>query len=114
MNQYGSWLVPVREPCYNNSMAPVKKSPGQKPITRSDLDKFKNDIVSTLTTQIQANSNQIREVKNDLVSFKDEILKGQENLRTDKLMLISRDREQGEQLENHEERIVILEKKVLV
>lgn len=93
-------------------------------LTKKDIEKLKdvfatkddlrNELEKYVTKDDLHNELKKYATRDDLIEFKDEIIKRLDDLRTDKLMLISRNREHEESIANHEERIVNLEKKVLV
>ncbi|OGC04684.1 hypothetical protein A2276_01750 [candidate division WOR-1 bacterium RIFOXYA12_FULL_43_27] len=85
-------------------------------LTKKDRENLLSDFKAVFATKddLQEVKAELKEVKAELKEFKNDTLNGQDkilkqlsDLRTDKLMLISRNRE-------HEERIVRLEQKVLV
>lgn len=99
----------------------VNKKASDGPATKNDIQLLKNELKGDLS-QLEARSdNKIETIKNELKASKNEILNGQDeiikqlaDIRTEKLMMLSQFRRSGDQIANHEERIVRLEHKVLV
>ena len=108
-------------------MIPAKKNSKQY-ATKSDLENVKivlkteiKEVRNELKAEIGELRNEFKDFKNNMLTFKDDVLNGQDEIikklddsRTEKLMLINRNRDHEEKLENHEGRITRLEKKVLV
>lgn len=81
-------------------------------ITNKDVEKLK-DVFAT-KDDLKVLKNDFINLKNEVLNSHDEIIKKLDDMRTEKLMLISRNREHADTIANHEERIGRLEKKVLV
>lgn len=88
----------------------TKKKSFDAPATKRDLLQTE----SKLDDKINSLRNELNGKINNILNGQDEIIKKLDDMRTEKLMLVSRNREHTETINNHEERIVRLEHKVLI
>ena len=104
---------------------PTKKKTSDSPATKKDMQQLeqntKKDLqqlesklgnkIDSVRSELKA---EIKEFKNEILNGQDEIIKKLDDMRTEKLMLVAQNRRHDDTITNHEERIIRLEKKVLV